>query len=181
VLDSFSQNPLAFKLTLSRNVEEALLSARKSAGGRFMKAVSILVLALTVLGAYFVSMQRAMSQAKAGQSSAGRKESPFFCNRTALTAEQRQRQQELGKTLGSALLGVQELADGYEFEFTPAPGNYQELAEFTPMEVACCPFFDVSIRLEREHGKLWWRLTGREGVKPFIRAEFAPWFGDRAI
>lgn len=146
-----------------------------------MKAVSILVLALTILAAYSVSMQRAMSQAKASQSSAGRKESPFFCNRTALTAEQRQRQLELRKTLGSALIGVQELADGYEFEFTPAPGNYQALAEFTPMEVACCPFFDVSIRLEREQGKLWWRLTGREGVKPFIRAEFAVWFGDRTI
>jgi len=146
-----------------------------------MKAVLILGLALTVLVAYSVSMQRAMSQAQAGQSSAGRKESPFFCNRTALTPEQRQRQQELGKTLGSALLGVQELSDGYEFEFKRGPGNYQALAEFTPMEVACCPFFDVSIRLEREQGKLWWRLTGREGVKPFIRAEFTAWFGDRAI
>jgi len=146
-----------------------------------MKAISILALALTVLVAYSVSLQRAMSQVKAGQSSAGRKESPFFCNRTALTAEQRQRQQELGKTLRDALLGVQELADGYEFEFVRSAVNYQALAEFTPMEHACCPFFDISIRLEREHGKLWWRLTGRDGVKPFIRAEFSPWFGDRAI
>jgi hypothetical protein len=146
-----------------------------------MKAISILALALTALVGYSVSMQRAISQVQAGQSSPGRKERPFFCNRTALTPEQRQRQQELGKTLGSALLGVQELADGYEFEFARAAGNYQALAEFTPMEVACCPFFDVSIRLEREHGKLWWRLTSREGVKPFIRAEFAAWFGDRTI
>ena len=146
-----------------------------------MKAVSVLALALAVLVAYSVSLQRAMSQVQAGQSSAGRKESPFFCNRTALTPEQRQRQQELGKTLSSALLGVQELVDGYEFEFARGPGNYQALAEFTPMEVACCPFFDVSIRLDREHGKLWWRLTGREGVKPFIRAEFTAWFGDRTI
>jgi hypothetical protein len=146
-----------------------------------MKALPFLAVALAILMAYSSSLRRVVAQAQPGPSSAGRKESPFFCNRTALTAEQRQRQQELGKTLRSALLGVQELGDGYEFEFAPDPGNYQALAEFTPLEHACCPFFDVSIRLEREHGKLWWRLTGREGVKPFIRAEFAPWFGDRTL
>lgn len=108
-------------------------------------------------------------------------ESPFYCNRTALTTEQRQHQKELGKSLHASLLGVQELPDGYEFEFAPTPANYQALAEFTPLEHACCPFFDVSIRMEREHGKLWWRLTGREGVKIFIRGEFSPWFGEGTI
>jgi hypothetical protein len=146
-----------------------------------MKAISVLLVALAILTAYSVSLRRTMAQSEPGHASSARKESPFFCNRTALTAEQRQRQQELGKTLRDALLGVQELADGYEFEFVRSTVNYQALAEFTPMEHACCPFFDISIRLEREHGKLWWRLTGRDGVKPFIRAEFSPWFGDRAI
>ena len=36
-------------------------------------------------------------------------------------------------------------------------------------------FLVISIRLEREGGKLWWQLTGREGVKQFIHAEFSPW------
>jgi hypothetical protein len=100
---------------------------------------------------------------------------------TVLTPEQRQRHQELGKTLRAALLGVQELAEGYEFEFVPDRANYQSLTEITPLEHACCPFFDVSIRLEREGGKLWWRLTGRDGVKTFIRAEFSPWFGGSSL
>jgi hypothetical protein len=76
---------------------------------------------------------------------------------------------------------VQELPDGYDFEFCMEPATYAALAEITLLEHACCPFFDVSIRLEREGGKLWWRLTGRDGVKPFIRVEFAPWFGGRTI
>ena len=146
-----------------------------------MKAVPILVVTLALMVAYSVSMRRTMAQSQSQPSSVQKKESPFFCNRTALTAVQRQRQQELGKILHKAFLGVQELADGYEFEFSSDLGTYQALAEFTPLEHACCPFFDVSIRLEREHGKLWWRLTGREGVKPFIRAEFSPWFGDGGI
>ena len=144
-----------------------------------MKTFVIVVVALVVMGAYALSLRGTVAQAQSNPSSTKKSESPFFCNRTALTAEQRQHQQELGKTLRSALLGVQELADGYEFEFVRDHADYQALAEFTPMELACCPFFDVSIRLEREGGKLWWRLTGREGVKPFIRAEFSPWFGER--
>jgi hypothetical protein len=146
-----------------------------------MKAFFFCMVALVVLGAYTVSLRRAIAQAQPNSSSTAKTESSFFCNRTALTAEQRQHQHELGKTLRSALLGVQELADGYEFEFVPDRANYQALAEFTPLEHACCPFFDVSIRMERENGKLWWRLTGRDGVKKFIRAEFGPWFGDRTL
>ena len=148
-----------------------------------MKTFLIVVVALVVIGAYALSLRGVVVQAQAqsNPSSTKKSESPFFCNRTALSAEQRQHQQELGKTLRSALLGVQELADGYEFEFVPDRANYQALAEFTPLEHACCPFFDVSIRLEREGGKLWWRLTGRDGAKPFIRAEFSPWFGERSL
>jgi len=145
-----------------------------------MKGFLVIVIALAVMGTYALSLRRVVAQTSASPLAA-KPVSPFFCNRTALTAEQRHRQQELGKTLRSSLLGVQELPDGYEFEFAPDQANYQGLAEFTPMEHACCPFFDISIRLERENGKLWWRLTGRDGVKPFIRAEFSPWFGGSSI
>ncbi|HEY1526457.1 MAG TPA: hypothetical protein VGH51_09495 [Candidatus Angelobacter sp.] len=106
---------------------------------------------------------------------------PFACDMTALTPQQRQRHHGLGKVLRASLLGMQELADGYEFEFAADGTSYAALAELTQLEHACCPFFDISIRLEGEGGKLWWRLTGMEGVKPFIRAEFESWFGDRAL
>jgi hypothetical protein len=42
-------------------------------------------------------------------------------------------------------------------------------------ERACCPFFDIDMRLEREGGSLWLGLTGREGVKQFIQADGASW------
>lgn len=106
---------------------------------------------------------------------------PFACDMSALSSEQRSRYQELAKILQALLRGIRELSDGYEFEFPLHSETQDALAEFTPLEHACCPFFDVSICLEREGGKLWWRLTGREGVKPFIRAEFSPWFGERLL
>jgi hypothetical protein len=149
--------------------------------GGNVKTFLIVVISLVVVGAYAVSLRGLSAQTQASSQTAQKTESRFFCNRTALTAEQRRHQQELGKALRAALLGVQELTDGYEFEFGPEHANYQALAEFTPLEHACCPFFDVSIRMEREGGKLWWRLTGRDGVKKFIRAEFGPWFADRTL
>jgi hypothetical protein len=141
-----------------------------------VKIILILAITITILGGYAVSHIVSERQADQGaKPSTAKPETPFFCDRTALTAAQRQRQQELAKILRTSVLGIQELPDGFEFEFPSNPSNYQALTEFTPLERACCPFFDISIRLEREGGKLWWRLTGREGVKQFIQAEFFPW------
>jgi hypothetical protein len=142
-----------------------------------MKMILIVAITVAVLGGYAVSQIVSERQADAQQHSSAKSkpETPFFCDRTALTSEQRKRQQQLGKILGSSVLGTRELPDGFEFEFPSDPSNYQALTEFTPLERACCPFFDISIRLEREGGKLWWQLTGREGVKQFIHAEFSPW------
>jgi hypothetical protein len=142
-----------------------------------MKIFLIVAIAVTILAGYAFSQIVSERQAAAQRSNSAtiKGETPFYCDRTALTPEQRKRQQELGKILKSSVLGIQELPDGFEFEFPSDPSNYQALTQFTPLERACCPFFDISIRLEREGGKLWWRLTGRDGVKQFIHAEFSPW------
>jgi hypothetical protein len=66
------------------------------------------------------------------------------------------------------------LPDGYEFEFPLNSATYEALTELTPLEHACCPLFTIAIRLE--HDKIFWQLTGSEGVKQFIRMEFALWF-----
>jgi hypothetical protein len=99
----------------------------------------------------------------------------FVCDMTALSSEQRARHHELAVLLQSLLAAVRELPDGYEFEFPWRTETYAALAEITPLEHACCPFFDISIRIESGRSKLCWRLTGREGIKPFIRAELGAW------
>jgi hypothetical protein len=102
---------------------------------------------------------------------------PFFCDMTALTSEQRARHYELAALLQAALSGIRELPDGYDIKFSWSFDIDAALAEITPLEHACCPFFDIGIRIESESKTLCWRLTGREGLKPFIRAEFGAWFG----
>jgi hypothetical protein len=102
---------------------------------------------------------------------------PFVCDMAALSGEQRARHHELAVILQASLAAIHELPDGYDFEFPWNPDTYNALAEITPLEHACCPFFDIGIRIESESNKLCWRLSGREGIKPFIRAEFGMWFG----
>ncbi len=107
---------------------------------------------------------------------AKRPPSPFACNRLALTPEQRKRHfDELGPKLRSLKKSVRELPNGYEFEFPADSNTVQLVAEWAVGECACCPFFDIDMRLEREGGSLWLGLTGRDGVKQFIQADGAAW------
>src|SRR5277367_4189224 len=104
-------------------------------------------------------------------------ESPFACNRAALTAEARKRHfDELSPALRARKKSIRELRDGFEFEFPPDTATFQLVSEWVTGERLCCPFFDIDVHVEREHGNLWLRLTGREGVKQFIHADFARWF-----
>lgn len=101
---------------------------------------------------------------------------PFACDMTALSSQQRTRHYELAALVQLSLIAVHELPDGYDFEFAWSPDTYEALAELAPLEHACCPFFDIGIRIESGSNNLYWRLTGQEGIKPFIRAEFGKWF-----
>lgn len=114
--------------------------------------------------------------AQAGSAEAKHPQSAFACNRLALTSEQRKRHfDELGPKLRSLKKNVRELPNGYEFEFLADSNTVQLVAEWAIGERACCPFFDIDMRLEREGGSLWLGLTGRDGVKQFIAADGAAW------
>jgi len=100
------------------------------------------------------------------------KESAFACNVAGLDSAQRQSWQKLIEHMAAAKQEVRELPDGYAFRFAPESSMVKELAEFIIYERLCCPFFDFELAVEREGGPLWLRLTGRPGVKEFIRSEF---------
>jgi hypothetical protein len=105
--------------------------------------------------------------------------SPFACDRAALTPEARKRHfDELGPALRDRKKAIHELADGFEFEFPGDPATVHLLTEWVAGEHLCCPFFDIDVKMDREGGALWLRLTGREGVKQFVKADFARWFHD---
>lgn len=105
------------------------------------------------------------------------RQSPFACDRMALAPEARKRHfEELGPALRAIVKKVRELPDGYEFEFPNDRASTSLVAEWAAGERLCCPFFDIDLRWQREGGGFTLRLTGREGVKAFIKADFGKWF-----
>ena len=98
-------------------------------------------------------------------------ESPIACKLTALTTEQRVRRQALAQQARNVTQEIRELPDGYAFRYPADSALCLTIAEFMTLERLCCPFFSFTLELEREDGPLWLRITGREGVKQFLRAE----------
>ena len=106
--------------------------------------------------------------------------SAFACVMEAIEAAKRPEHLANARYLFNRVVEIRELADGFAFQLQPGSGLLTKLGEFIELERLCCPFFWFVIEVEPEGGATWLKLTGREGVKPFIRAEIGeflngPW------
>jgi hypothetical protein len=97
--------------------------------------------------------------------------SPFACRMDAIEAGQRPEHIATARQLFSLVGEIKELSDGYAFRLPVESEVLLKVAEFISLERLCCPFFGFTLEIEREGGDIWLHLTGRDGVKPFIRAE----------
>ncbi len=100
-------------------------------------------------------------------------QSPLACDMTAIPAEQRPIHLAASRELFWQIRETRELFDGYQFRFDVEPNVIGRLADFVALERLCCPFLNFAIEVEAENGPMWLRLTGREGVKAFIREEIS--------
>ena len=97
----------------------------------------------------------------------GKNRSLLACNVLALSSEERIRHfNEVGPALRLLKKSVRELDDGYEFEFPGDRATLQLLTEWAIQERECCPFFEITLRLEPGRGAAWLRLTGEKGMAP---------------
>src|SRR5215213_2809333 len=100
-------------------------------------------------------------------------QSPLACDMTAIPPEQRPVHLAKSRELFSQIQETRELSNGYEFRFADELSVVKKLADFVSLEKLCCPFLRFQIQVEEESGPVWLRLTGREGVKAFIREEIS--------
>jgi len=97
--------------------------------------------------------------------------SPFRCDMSAIEPTQRKQHLATAVALFRAVEAIHELPNGYAFRLPNDATVLRWTAEFIMREKLCCPFFGFGVEVEPEGGPLWLRLTGEEGIKPFIRAE----------
>jgi hypothetical protein len=105
------------------------------------------------------------------ESKASTDQSALYCNWKALSAAERERLHQLVEKLKAARTQIKELPDGYAFRLQTERVSIGEVAEYVASERKCCPFFDFEIEAQRDGGPLWLRLSGKVGVKEFIRRE----------
>ena len=122
----------------------------------------------------FQTMKRLRKASSVDMTKATEKDSPFACNTSVYTPEQKARKGIVDKQVRELILGVSELPNGYGFQYPTDIEAIKGLGEWIALERLCCPFFTFDLVAEREGGTLWLSLTGREGVKKFIAAEFQP-------
>jgi hypothetical protein len=104
-------------------------------------------------------------------------QSPFACVMTAIDSDKRETHLENARKIFGKVEQIRELQDGYAFRLPQQPLLLEDLARFINLERLCCPFFGFVLDIQPEGGDVWLNLTGREGVKPFIRAEIGEFLG----
>ena len=104
-------------------------------------------------------------------------ESPFACRMDAIESDKRERHIATARQVFQVVKSIRELSNGYAFHLPNDSETMRMVAEFISLERLCCPFFGFTLEIEPEGGSVWLQLTGRDGVKPFIRAEIGEFLG----
>jgi len=90
---------------------------------------------------------------------------------SALDQDQRKRHDILTRNLLAKHVEIEELADGYGLRFPNDRLLFTALSEWATLEQLCCPFLTLTIESQHDQGPIWLRVSGRDGVKDFLRAE----------
>src|SRR5258707_1576868 len=99
-------------------------------------------------------------------------ELPLACHPQGIPTDKRERHGMTAMSLFAAVQEMQALPNGYTFRLPTTSALMLSAAEYVTNERLCCPFFNFALEIEANGGSFWLRLTGGEGVKEFIEAEF---------
>ncbi len=93
----------------------------------------------------------------------------LVCTLGAFTPDERLRHKALTSQLMAGVVERRELDNGFSFRVERM--NESDVSEWAALERRCCPFFKIDVQ-RQDAGASWLHLTGPEGVKEFIAAEF---------
>ena len=94
---------------------------------------------------------------------------PLAC---LLTGKDLEARSEVVQPLMASYQKLQELEDGYAFQFPGGPEWIQKLVSFVAEERECCPFFTFELHYEPNLGPIWLRLRGSAEIKALLRDQW---------
>lgn len=96
-------------------------------------------------------------------------DTPIACDMTALTITERNEHQRLLASLLAATTATMETADGFRLSLDPERLSVADAGSWIGLEARCCPFLRFELTVEGDEVAV--RLSGPDGVKPFLVAE----------
>jgi len=99
---------------------------------------------------------------------------PLACNMNVFTPAERELHIQTTIQLFQTVQDIHEAESGFEFIF-PNPNESEvitKLAEFISNERLCCPFLEFTLKIASNNEPISLLLTGPEGTREFLRAEF---------
>ena len=87
-------------------------------------------------------------------------------------SELRERRETVLQKIGSAVTGVEEIENGYAYQFRSGGEVIMELAHLIDLEHQCCPFLKFRLTIEPGDGPIRLEMTGPEGTKDFLSQVF---------
>jgi hypothetical protein len=148
--------------------------SRREVGGAVLAVIFCMALALGLWwGVGRIPARTPQNKiAETSANQAVNSQTSFYCNTKSLSIAEWAHKRQISQKMKIARAEREELVNGYAFRFRLEEVSLIELADWVSSEARCCPFFGMSIEVEPDGGPLWLRLTGKEGVKQFIRMEF---------
>ena len=89
-----------------------------------------------------------------------------------LTGEDLAARGEVVRPLMASYQQLQELEDGYAFQFPGESEWIQRVMTFVAEERECCPFFTFELQYEPNLGPIWLRLRGSAEIKAMLRDQW---------
>ena len=94
---------------------------------------------------------------------------PLAC---LLTGEDLAARGEVVRPLIASYQKMQELEDGYAFQFPGESEWIQRVVMFIAEERECCPFFTFELQFEPNLGPIWLSLRGSADIKALLHDEW---------
>jgi hypothetical protein len=96
----------------------------------------------------------------------------FACDLKAISAAERPRYLELVGRIRASIQERDELPEGYAFQLDSTVVTLAEAGEWMGMERLCCPFLTIQLAASGAYSQWRLTLTGPEGAKSLVAAEF---------
>lgn len=96
------------------------------------------------------------------------------CDLTAINDLESEQHRTNAEAIFDAISEIRETPEGYKFKLPANTNHIEKAGAFIARERLCCPFFEFTLTIQPEQKPVWLRLTGRDGVKSYIKETLLP-------